>query len=196
MKPIIYFLSYQNDLFKIKKNELLQYGFQHYFGFPYLEADIFIEENGKPVLSPSLFPHHYFNLSHSKHYMALCCSDTAIGIDLEEPRKFSTHLLNRISSLTELEIINSYPDQEKIGLLLWTLKEAYIKYLGVGLTYPLADMQVPLKADLNLDCDYFMLKSEPLTMKPLFFHCFQLNDYRITLCSETNQIPELIQIKK
>mgnify|MGYP003452487395 FL=1 len=96
MKPIIYFLSYQNDLFKIKKNELLQYGFQHYFGFPYLEADIFIEENGKPVLSPSLFPHHYFNLSHSKHYMALCCSDTAIGIDLEEPRKFSTHLLNRI----------------------------------------------------------------------------------------------------
>ena len=196
MKPIIYYLSYQNDFSQLKKNELLQYGFQHYFGFPYLEADIFIAKNGKPELFPSRFPDQYFNLSHSKHYMALCCSNTAVGIDLEEPRKFSAHLLNRISSSSELKIIDSYPNQEKIGLLLWTLKEAYIKYLGVGLTFPLADMPVPLENDLNLDCDYLILSNETLTTKPLFFHCFQFVDYRITLCSETNQRPELITIKK
>lgn len=196
MKATIYFLSYQKETFANEKNELMQYGFQHYFGFPYEEAEIFIEKNGKPQLLTSKFPNHYFNLSHSKHYMALGCSHTTVGIDLEEPRLFSTRLLNRISTPEEISIVNTYASRDKIGLLLWTLKESYIKYIGVGLSLPLAAIQLPLKSDLNLDCSYFILTSNTLTVEPLYFHCFQETNYRMTLCSNTNTKPNILKLKR
>lgn len=194
MKPTIYHLSYEKETFTKQKNKLIQYGFQHYFGFPYEEAEIFIEKNGKPMLSLSKYPNHYFNLSHSKHHIVLCCNHSIIGIDIEEPRKFSSHLLERISSLSEMQIIETFPNKDKIGLLLWTLKEAYVKYLGVGLSLPFSDIQLPIRNDLNLDCGYFLLVCDTLTPDPLYFHCFQENDFRITLCSKTNTIPIFINI--
>lgn len=196
MNTAIYYLPYQKDTFATQKKEILDYGFQHFFGFPYKEADIFIEKNGKPLLLPSTYPNHHFNLSHSKHHMILCCSNTTVGIDVEETRLFSSRLLLRISSKEEIKIINTYPNKDKIGLLLWTLKEAYIKYLGAGLSFPLADIHLPLKRDLNLDSSYFLLMSDTLTSEPLYFHCFRQLNYRITLCSKTNLKPEIFNLKK
>ena len=194
MSGAIYFLPYQNKDFQMKKEALFQYGFQNYFGFPYKEADVFIEKLGKPFLSPLDFQHCHFNLSHSKHHMVLACNHTNIGIDIEEPRKFSSHLLRRICSKEEFIIIENSKDSAELSLLLWTLKESYTKYQGAGLSMGLSEFQVPLPENSNYMCPYFLLKSECLASFPLYFHCFYTPHYRIALCCETDHLPTLIQL--
>lgn len=112
-------------------------------------------EDGKPFF-PEL-PDIHFNFSHSGEYVACAFSDREIGLDLQEHRKAHTSILRiakRFFTSEEYEAILSLPGGSPAGignsagspadpdnsadrLLLfyrfWTIKEAYLKYLGCGL---------------------------------------------------------------
>ena len=112
-------------------------------------------EDGKPYI-PGL-PDIHFNLSHSGDYIACAFSDKEVGLDLQEHSRTHTSIVRiakRFFSAKEYEAILALPAEDpsvgpghptnaadsdnsacRLPLFynLWTIKEAYLKYLGCGL---------------------------------------------------------------
>ena len=96
---------------------------------------------------PSLHPDHgldrlRFNISHAPH--AVACGmvlDHPIGIDIEDRDRPGEHLklADAYFAPTEVAQLDAEPDAGKNAMffLFWTLKEAYIKATGTGLSTPL-----------------------------------------------------------
>ena len=98
-----------------------------------------INEYGKPFLAG--LPDLHFNLSHS-HGAAVCvvCRGAAVGVDVEDVgRRTNLSIAGRFFSPAEADLVSKAPDGEKRALFfdIWTLKEAYIKAVGKGLSIPL-----------------------------------------------------------
>ncbi|MBE6984736.1 MAG: 4'-phosphopantetheinyl transferase superfamily protein [Ruminococcaceae bacterium] len=103
------------------------------------------EENGKPfALNCNLF----FNLSHSGDHVLCAVHDAPIGADIEEFRPVHTNLIRKICSAQEIEWIGQ---DAKRFLRVWTAKEAYLKYLGIGLRTALQDINVISENKLQID---------------------------------------------
>lgn len=104
----------------------------------------FRNKHGKPFLPDRNVE---FNLSHS-HELALIgiVEQCAIGIDLEWIRTNSdfTAIAKRFFSEGEYEAIEALPEPMRLEAFFhcWTRKEAWIKALGVGLSFPLDAFQV------------------------------------------------------
>ena len=114
---------------------------------------------GKPELSKELSNYNLnFNMSHSKNMLCLAfVKNEAIGIDIEVTKPINDHLeiANRYFSISEIEQLNSFPDDKVLEgfYTCWTSKEAVIKLLGQGLSFPLKDFDVKLKS-INIDQTY------------------------------------------
>jgi 4'-phosphopantetheinyl transferase len=96
-------------------------------------------EYGKPFLVG--LPDIHFNLSHS-HGVAVCalCRGAAVGVDVEDVgRHTDLSIAGRFFSPAEADLVSTAPEAEKRALFfdIWTLKEAYIKAVGKGLSIPL-----------------------------------------------------------
>ncbi len=106
------------------------------------EVEFSYQEKGKPelILSPDS-PALHFNLSHSGE-IALLAFDLAypLGIDLEavQERTDIESIAERYFSPAELvDLPVELPHRRQAFFTLWTLKEAYLKARGSGLSYPL-----------------------------------------------------------
>ena len=90
---------------------------------------------------PSLAEHSgiYYNLSHADGIAACIVSGSECGIDCEQVRNFRPNVMKRAFSTSERELVENSPESERDQLFfrLWTLKEAYVKALGIGISYPL-----------------------------------------------------------
>lgn len=85
--------------------------------------------HGKPFLEGG--PH--ISISHTKG-LALCAiEDWNTGLDAERRRVFPPHLQERVFTLGERELARNAPDPDSLFTTLWTLKESYMKYTGLGL---------------------------------------------------------------
>ncbi|WP_168188642.1 4'-phosphopantetheinyl transferase family protein [Thermoflavimicrobium daqui] len=106
------------------------------------------ESHGKPLITyPSNPPLHY-NLSHSGLRALIAISHQPIGVDVEQIRSDFDHLslAPHIMSSQELHSFQQLPTDQKQStfFLLWTRKEAYIKAIGKGLSYPLQKFSISL----------------------------------------------------
>ena len=90
-------------------------------------------ENGKPHLTDA--PDTHFSITHSDKWVFLAVADCEIGIDAQMPRKVCPRLAARSTSPEELAWVKE--DTEPHFTRLWTMKEAYLKYTGTGLTVPI-----------------------------------------------------------
>lgn len=93
--------------------------------------------HGKPFLANR--PDLHFNISHADGIAAAMVSDFECGIDCERIRPFKPRVMLRAYSKDEQTAVNSAPQNQRDFLFfrLWTLKEAYIKAIGTGLSYPM-----------------------------------------------------------
>lgn len=92
-------------------------------------------EHGKPVLINQVVQ---FNASHSDDWLALALADVPVGIDIEsmtKSRRWSA-LASQVLTPDELRAWQRVPDDDQPRALLarWTLKEAWLKGLGTGLS--------------------------------------------------------------
>ena len=109
-----------------------------YYGIHYTESTTVVKgQYGKPMLEE--YQDIHFNLSHADGICACIVSDRECGIDCEKIRDFRPGVLKRVFSEQEQEFFGSVPDDEKNSVFfrLWTLKEAYIKAIGTGLSFPM-----------------------------------------------------------
>lgn len=106
------------------------------------EQDLRFSTNthGKPVC---MSHHIHFSISHSDRLFVMIVSNHEIGIDLEKHkhRKNITAIMEEYFHPDETKHYKSLalPDERTMFFYdLWTKKEAYAKYLGVGLQYNFA----------------------------------------------------------
>lgn len=118
-----------------------------------------------------------YNISHSGNYV-VCGLDTyEIGVDIEEVREIDQAIAKSFFHSKEYEFILSQEINQQIHTLydFWTLKESYIKYLGVGLHKPLNSF-------------YFILDGPSVQLVeqdhyPAYFYCDQIQDnYKLAVC--------------
>ncbi|XBI08416.1 hypothetical protein VPH35_136152 [Triticum aestivum] len=83
----------------------------------------------------------HFNISHTTSLIACGMAMDDIGIDIEEKKRKTTKsilsLARRFFTPSEVDYLAEISDlyaQEKEFFKLWTLKEAYVKALGLGLS--------------------------------------------------------------
>lgn len=106
-------------------------------------------KNGKPFLENTSLQ---FNLSHSQD-LALCAFtyQRELGIDVEYLRLMNDaeQIAKRFFSPSESSLFCSLsPEEQQLAFFrCWTRKEAYIKAIGDGLSYPLDKFDVTFTSD-------------------------------------------------
>lgn len=119
----------------LKAHELLKkvLGFYNIYDFNIVKNSF-----SKPYLENlSLF----FNISHCNGLIVCGIHNSEIGIDAENIRSFSPNILRRIFTAREQEFLNSSYDKNHTFFRLWTLKESYIKHIGMGLSFPMNNIE-------------------------------------------------------
>lgn len=130
-------------------------------------------DRGKPF-----FLHHperQFNLSHSGTWALCALDDSPVGVDIQtvSPRRKAT--LDRVCSPQEREWLREHQDSQEHFALLWALKESAVKQTGTGLTFPIANIQVPLP-----------IHGETLLAQDgLWFRIYQNSNWQAAVCGRT-----------
>ncbi len=97
-----------------------------------IKDEIIYNEYGKPYLKNNEV---YFNISHSGIYTVLVTSSSEVGVDIE---KIAMHekVMAKVCTDEEKKLIKNAEDFTKI----WVKKESYVKFLGIGLSYGLKNV--------------------------------------------------------
>jgi 4'-phosphopantetheinyl transferase len=111
---------------------------------------------GKPALAGRFVATNLrFNLTHT-HGLVACavCRGADVGIDAESlaPRFHPLDLANRFFSPSEVIGLQKCAESERYTrfIELWTLKEAYVKAIGLGLSHPLQSFSFVLDGASSL----------------------------------------------
>lgn len=140
------------------------------------QIDIGYTENGKPYIRG--FEDFQYNISHTENAVVIAYGDKSVGVDIENVnRRVLPRIFERFSD-KESEYINTgktskvpvsidfLDSVEKRAILIWTMKEAFLKCKGIGLSIKLSSFDV--LGDLE----------------NVKFHIFQHKNYIISICSE------------
>ncbi|MBX9791564.1 MAG: 4'-phosphopantetheinyl transferase superfamily protein [Pirellulales bacterium] len=108
---------------------------------------------GRPeVFGPAAWPRLRFNLSHTRGLA--CCAvswSRDVGVDVEDAnrREVGPDVAEHFFSTAEVAELRGHADQEQQRQFFryWTLKEAYIKARGMGLSLPLDQFSFSLASD-------------------------------------------------
>ncbi len=140
---------------------------------------IAIGTHGKPYFPTR--PDISFNLSHCKG-MAICgIGAYPMGVDVEWIRPLRAGVLRRAFSEAETEAVKSSIDPDCTFFQLWTLKESYVKALGIGISYPLKQACFHLSADGLLH-----VRQHPPDWQ---FRLFSLDGFSIACCIAPEETP-------
>jgi 4'-phosphopantetheinyl transferase len=107
------------------------------------ELQFAVSQFGKPILPANGDEAALrFNLSHSRGAIVLAVSGAReVGVDIEERSRRVDYLglAERFFAAKEARHLRSVPEGERADTFfaIWTLKEAYVKGIGRGLTFPL-----------------------------------------------------------
>jgi 4'-phosphopantetheinyl transferase len=109
-------------------------------------------EYGKPRVNP---PGLAFSLSHTHGFVACAVArDLRVGLDIEriDRRIDAQAIADRFFSAPEATALERSVGDRQAALFveLWTLREAYVKALGLGLSQPLTDLSFDLDEDARI----------------------------------------------
>lgn len=98
------------------------------------KPSIKVTSNGKPFLAGE--ESVYFNLSHSEGMVMCAIADKEVGCDVEKKAELDQELVEY--AMTEYEIgriygLESDTEQQEMFFRFWTLKESYMKAIGLGI---------------------------------------------------------------
>jgi 4'-phosphopantetheinyl transferase len=119
----------------------------------------------------------FFNVSHSGEWVVCGWSNYEIGIDIEEITDRELELSDCFLHPSEYRYFENKEDGEKkkVFYSLWTLKESYIKFRGMGFYLPLNSFW------FNVDADDIQIFSTDV-IKPHFKQYSLSDKYKISVC--------------
>ncbi|MCP4040845.1 MAG: 4'-phosphopantetheinyl transferase superfamily protein [Gammaproteobacteria bacterium] len=100
-----------------------------------------------------------FNISHTGNFIVMAVAlDHDVGVDVENLHRAGDMqaIAKRFFSPLELTALQALPDEQQQGRFfdLWTLKEAYIKACGMGLSIPLAHFSFSFSQRKRIDISF------------------------------------------
>ena len=130
---------------------------QHHFAHGLLEEMLFKRgifkpyfmgegKHGKPFLLEH--PQIQFNISHCKNAVLCGIGSKPLGVDVETIRPMRERVLHRVLTASEQQEILQSESPELCFLRFWTLKESFVKALGVGISYPMQTLAFSLREPL------------------------------------------------
>lgn len=120
---------------------------------------------GKPYLYG--YNNFNFNISHTRNTIAIAISERPVGVDIEKIRSTEIKIAKRFFTANEFDYISEKNmDAVQRFFLIWTKKEAYMKYVGKGLFMQINSFDV---------CDNDNLEH---------IWTIEKNGYIISVCSE------------
>ncbi|MEM6528060.1 MAG: 4'-phosphopantetheinyl transferase superfamily protein [Chloroflexota bacterium] len=108
-------------------------------------------DHGKPALAPAMQPPGFaFNVSHSDEYALFGFTHAAaLGVDIEKPTPIPDMPLVAKHHFSTAEQVTLFSlrkeDRTTAFYRTWTRKEAIVKAIGNGITYPLDSFTVTLR---------------------------------------------------
>jgi 4'-phosphopantetheinyl transferase len=92
----------------------------------------------------------HFNIAHSAGLVVCALADgREVGVDVEhlDRRSMDRAIVRRYCSPAEADDVDAQPDWHRRFLTYWTLKEAYLKACGLGVSVHLSDVNFTLAGD-------------------------------------------------
>ncbi len=132
----------------VARRGLLRTLLGRYLEVPAEEVELRELDHGKPVLAGALAESDvHFNLSHSSGVALYAFTRGAeVGIDVEriDPRRADPNVAGRFFAPGEIRALRALTDGDWIRGFFecWTRKEAFVKAVGQGLSYPLDAFEV------------------------------------------------------
>lgn len=128
-------------------------------------------KSGKPYINHTNL---FFNLSHAEDYSCCVIADVEVGIDIEKISSKAGKVAKRFLHPEELQnhTLNHFTDEELTTI--WTVKEAYSKLIGRGLTKRFNSFKVQKQDDFYKIID---------STDKCFAKTFKYNGYIITVCA-------------
>jgi len=113
------------------------------------EASIRLERAGNGRLQLVSPDHWHISLSHAAGLVAVIVAPAPCGVDIERPREInSERIAMRYFSAPERDWLRQHPETHLEDFFrLWTLKEASVKALGVGLAHHLDTLAFDIADD-------------------------------------------------
>lgn len=112
---------------------ILLYGLIYDFGLAYSEISINKNKLGKPYITNHDI---YFNISYSYDWVICCISDSPVGVDIEKICDIDKNIIEYISHKNNSwRKIRTSSQLNNYFFTDWCLKESFVKYLGLGLSY-------------------------------------------------------------
>ena len=159
---------------------LLDCGLNKLFGLREKEMQYGFTENGRPFFENR--PDIYFSISHSGMKAVAAFSDGEIGADIEKIKNADLKIAKRFFNEKEYEYLNSISDSEKQTsefYRLWTMKESYMKFTGLGMKLPLDSFCI--EQGERASCG-----------ETVFYEYDGISGYRLSVCSRNkNEKPEI-----
>lgn len=152
-----------------------------------------LNDFGKPEL---IYPSNtlHFNLSHSERLGALAISTSPIGTDIEHIKSLEDYvsLTKHFLSVQERNYFEqlSIVDQHLAFYRAWTRKEAYIKAIGMGLSYPVEQVTISLDEQPKILED----RANPMNAEKLSIISFEHEDYIGAVAIPKNYTVEIKKI--
>lgn len=143
-------------------------------------------EQGKPYLVN--YPDIFFSLSHSGTLAVCAVSEEEIGVDVQEAVQIKKSIAERFFTREECELLQKTAaggkEYEQLFFRMWSIKESYIKYTGLGMKQGLHTFSIDWEKQeiyenengekkINQPCAFFqeiILKEKP--------------DYTVSICSK------------
>ncbi|MGN1131954.1 MAG: 4'-phosphopantetheinyl transferase family protein [Ruminococcus sp.] len=180
----------KTDSFRFRKDKnlclgagiLLDYALKE-FGLSEKEMTYSVGKAGKPS-----FENHsqiHFNISHSHKCAIVSVSDKAVGCDIELVTEQNLDIAQKFFHKNEymyLKNLNDSHEQASAFFRLWTLKESYVKALGMGMTKPFHCFAVEIGDKITI--------SDSQRESPHFFREYRFGEYMIACCSEQDSFQE------
>lgn len=149
--------------------------------FHYNNNEIAIAKNlyGKPYLCGH--SNISFNISHSKDWVVCAINEVDIGIDVQEIKGIKLSIAEQFFTKEENDYLSSLKKEDQLqGFYdIWSLKEAYVKALGFGLSMPLKDFSIIKTLD--------SIQLESTKDMKYYFRQYAIEDgYKLSVCSKKN----------
>ena len=127
---------------------IVRYAISDFWGDPAEPLAFEVLEYGKPVVKGH--DEFQFSLSHSGQWVVCAVSEKAVGIDVEKKDPRHLNVARSFFSQYENDRILSYEKESERAdefFRIWTLKESYLKAIGLGLHKGLDTFEFHLEND-------------------------------------------------
>ena len=115
---------------------------------------------GKPYLMG--YPGFQFNVSHTRSAIAVALSNREVGVDIERVDKADLRIARRYFTAAEVDWIEAGgAEADERFYTVWTRKEAYIKWLGRGLSIPLSSFDTSGEAFFSTRQGDYLISAFP-----------------------------------